>query len=329
MMMKSLYLPLTISGIVCFIAACFLGSTPMPLDRLAAALIGQGDAADRIVVWEIRAPRAIAAYIVGAALGFCGAALQGLLRNPLAEPGVLGVSGCSALGATLALFYGAAGISALFTPIAAITGALVATAILAFATVRLSSVVSLILLGVGLSSFSGAIMALLLNLAPTPFTLSDLINWTLGSVANKSYTDIALITPFLIAGIILVMMKRRDLSLLALGEEAAQTAGADLKKTRLFLVIGTGLMTGAAVSIAGAIGFVGITAPHLVRPFVDHDPSRTLLPSALLGGVLLTAADIGVRLIPTSTELRLGVVAALIGAPVFIWIAMQRRPVHD
>ncbi len=323
-----------IAGLACggaglIVLACFLGSTTMPIDRLAAALMGRGDPADMIVVWEIRAPRAFAAYIVGATLAFCGAGLQGLLRNPLAEPGVLGVSACAALGATLSLFYGAASVSSLLTPLAAIAGALAATVILAIAAVRLSSVVSLILVGVGLSSFAGALMALLLNLAPTPFTLSDLISWTLGSVANKSYADLSLIAPFLIAGLALVLWKRRDLSLLTLGEEAAQTAGADLRSTRLFLVAGTGLMTGAAVSIAGAIGFVGITAPHLVRPFVDHDPSRTLVPSALLGGALLVAADIGVRLIPTPAELRLGVVAALIGAPIFVWIAMGRRMSHD
>jgi iron complex transport system permease protein len=311
------------------LAACFLGSTPLPPDRLAAALVGAGSAGDQIVLWEIRLPRAIAAFVVGASLGICGAALQGLLRNPLAEPGIFGVSASAALGATLALFYGGASLTPLAAPVAAIVGALAATALLMAAALRTSSVVTLILVGVGLSSFAGAVMALLLNLAPNPFTLSDLINWTLGTVANRSFDDLALAAPFLLAGLIFLAASRRALSALALGEDAAHGLGVDLRRIRIFIVLGTGLMAGAAVSVAGAIGFVGIVAPHIVRPLVGFDPARTLTPSALLGGTILTLADIGVRLLPTPSELRLGVVAALIGAPFFVWIAIRRRPVND
>ena len=306
-------------------AACFLGAKPMPLDRLLAAFVGAGDAADAIVLWEIRLPRALAAFVVGASLGLSGAALQGLLRNPLAEPGILGVSATATLGATLALFYGAANLSPVVVPVASIAGAILATAVLVAAAIRTSSVVTLILVGVGLSSFAGALMALLMNLAPNPFTLSDLISWTLGSVANRSFPDLALAAPFFAAGLISLFIVRRDFSVLMLGEEAAFSLGVDLKKTRTLVILGASLITGAAVSVAGAIGFVGIVAPHIVRPFVAYAPSRTLAPSALLGGVILVAADIGVRLIPTPAELRLGVVAALIGAPFFVWIAMQRR----
>lgn len=270
-------------------------------------------------------PRAIAAFVVGAALGLSGAALQALLRNPLAEPGVLGVSAFSVLGATLVLFYGLATFSPILVPLAAIAGALGATAILLIAAIRTKSVITLILIGVGLSSFAGALMALLLNLAPNPFALSDLITWTLGSVANKSLPDIAMALPFMIIGGGALYTVRRELSALTLGEEAAFGLGVDLKHTRLATVLGTGLLTGAAVSIAGAIGFVGIVAPHVIRPLVQFRPEKTLLSSALLGGLMLVVADIGVRLIPSSSELRLGVVAALIGAPVFVWIATQRR----
>ncbi len=311
-------------ALAAILAACFIGSTLMSPARLFAALIGAGPTGDTIVLWEIRLPRAIAAFVVGAALGLCGAALQGLLRNPLAEPGVLGVSACASLGATLALFYGAASLSALTVPIAAILGALAATALLGVAAIHTSSAVTLILIGVGLSSFAGALMALLLNLAPNPFTLSDLISWTLGSVANRSFDDLLLAAPFMAAGLVFIALSRRALSALSLGEEAAHGLGVDLRRARGFVILGTGLVTGGAVSIAGAIGFIGIVAPHLVRPLVGHDPTRTLAPSALLGGVILVLADIGVRLIPSPAELRLGVVAALIGAPAFIWIAMQR-----
>ncbi|MEM9600529.1 MAG: iron ABC transporter permease, partial [Pseudomonadota bacterium] len=192
--------------------------------------------------------------------------------------------------------------------------------------IRIQSVVTLILVGVALSSFAGAVMALMLNLAPNPFTLADMVNWTLGSVANRSVADMARILPFLVAGFAILWLSRRGLSALTLGEEAAAGLGLDLKRQRIFVVVGAGLATGAAVSLAGAIGFVGIVAPHLVRPWVDSDPARTLLPSALLGGIMLVLADIGVRLIPTGSELKLGVVAALVGAPVFAWIAAQARP---
>ena len=282
-----------------------------------------------MVVWEIRLPRAVAALVVGAALGASGAALQGLLRNPLAEPGVLGVSATAALGATFVIYYGLANADALALPLAAIAGALAATALLTAAAARVGSVVTLILLGVGLSSFAGALMALLMNLAPHPFSLSDMLNWMLGTVANRSFDDLAPAAPFLLAGLGLLFAGRRSLAALTLGEEAAAGVGLDLGRARRRVVVGAGLATGAAVSIAGAIGFVGIVAPHLVRPLVGHDPARTLAPSALLAGFMLVAADMGVRTAPTDVELKLGVVAALLGAPVFAWIAARRRPSGD
>ena len=317
-----------ISALVLF-AACLLGSTSLGLSRAVSALLGGGDIGDRLVIWQIRLPRAVAAYLVGAALGASGAALQGLLRNPLAEPGVLGVSACASLGATFAIFYGFVGINSFALPIAAIIGALFATTIIAFAAVHTRSVVTLILIGVGLSSLAGAVMSLVLNLAPTPFTLSDLVNWTLGSVANRSFSDIGFAAPFLLSGLAILWFTRRGLSALTLGEEAASGIGLNLRAQRIWVVLGAGLSTGAAVSLAGAIGFVGIVAPHVVRPFTGHDPARSLLPSALLAGIFLVLADIGVRVISTQTELKLGVVAALIGAPAFIWIALNRGKNDD
>jgi iron complex transport system permease protein len=307
------------------VLACGLGSTPMRISRLLAALAGQGPAGDSLVIWQIRFPRAAAAYLVGAALGISGAALQGLLRNPLAEPGVLGVSAFASLGATIAIFYGFTVLGPFTLPIAAIFGALLATAVIAIAAIRTSSVVTLILVGVGLSSFAGALMSLILNFAPNPFTLSDLVNWTLGSVANRSFHDIGFAAPFLLIGCAILMISRRGLSALTLGEEAASGIGLNLARQRLYVVLGAGLATGAAVSLAGAIGFVGIVAPHIVRPWVGNDPARSLLPSALLAGLFLVLADIGVRVLPTQSELKLGVVAALIGAPAFIWIAVKRQ----
>ncbi|QQN73138.1 iron ABC transporter permease [Croceicoccus sp. YJ47] len=302
-----------------------LGSVDLPLSRVLAALAGEGPAGDRLVVWQIRLPRALAAAMVGAALGMSGAALQGLLRNPLAEPGILGVSATAALFATFVLYFGLATAGPLVLPLAAVGGALLATMVVAAAAIVTRSVVTLILIGVGLSSFSAAVMALLMNLAPNPFSLADMVNWMLGTVDNRSLADLAFAAPFMALGAAILMVSRRGLAALALGDEAAEGLGLDLGRQRLCVILGAGLATGAAVALAGAIGFVGIVAPHLVRPFLRYDPARLLVPSALLGAVMLVIADIGVRVLPTDAELKLGVVASLFGAPVFVWIAAHRR----
>ena len=320
---------LTLACLAALFIACLLGSTPIGIDRVVAALLGGGTPGDQLVVVQIRLPRAMTAFAVGAALGASGAALQGLLRNPLAEPGVLGVSAVASLGATGALYYGYAALSAWAMPVAAIVGALAGTALIALAALRTASTVTLILIGVGLSSFAGAAMNLMMNLAPNPFSLVDMVNWMLGTVANRSFQDLAFAAPFLVAGLGVLFAARRGLSALTLGEEAASGVGLNLRRQRLLIVLGAGISTGAAVALAGVIGFVGIVAPHVVRPMVDHDPARSLLPSALLAGLILVLADIGVRLVPTVNELKLGIVAALIGAPAFIWIAMQQRSIHD
>ncbi len=326
---RTLNTVLLIASLVAIVLACLLGSTDMGIVRVLGAFLGAAAPGDSIVVLDIRLPRALAAYAVGAALGASGAALQGLLRNPLAEPGVLGVSATAALFATFALYYGLSVAGAFVVPLAAMAGALAATALLAAAAMRIRSIVTLILLGVGLSSFAAAVMSLLLNLAPNPFTLSDMINWALGSVANRSLADLVLAVPFIVAGLAVLYATRHGLSVLTLGEEAAAGAGLDLGRQRVAVVLGAGIATGAAVGLAGAIGFVGIVAPHVVRPLVSHDPARSLLPSALLAGIILVFADVVVRVLPTTNELKLGVVAALIGAPAFAWIAVRRRAVHD
>ncbi|OYU77837.1 MAG: ABC transporter permease [Alphaproteobacteria bacterium PA3] len=306
-------------------ASCLIGVTPLAIGRLVAALVGLADPQAELIVLDIRLPRALAAFAVGMALAGCGAALQGLLRNPLAEPGVLGVSAMASLFATITIYWGLVQLSPWMLPLASIAGALLATGLLALIAPRVQSVVTLVLVGVGISSLAGAFMSLLLNLAPNPFTLSDMMNWMMGSVANRSLGDLLLASPFFVAGTIAIGLAGPGLRALTLGEEAASAVGLDVGRSRIWVVLGTGLLTGAAVSIAGAVGFVGIIAPHLVRPLVGHDPARTLLPSALLGGLILVVADLIARLAPTGQELKLGVVAALIGAPIFIWIAVRRR----
>ena len=323
----NIYFSLILAIIITLLGGAAIGDTPMSLSRVVWALLGQGSAGDHLVIWSIRVPRMVAAFLVGGALGMSGAALQGLLRNPLAEPGILGVSSVSVLFATLSLFFGWATLGPVILPGLAIIGALTATMFIALAARWIGSVVTLILIGIALSGFTGAMISLLMNMASHPFFLSDLMNWTLGSVTNRSFVDIFFLAPFILSGMILLHFSRRGLSALTLGDETASSLGLDLARQRISIIIGTGLATGGAVALAGAIGFVGIVAPHMVRPFVHHDPARTLWPSALLGGLMVMLADLLVRIIPTTNELKLGVVAALFGAPVFVWIAI--RKVHS
>jgi iron complex transport system permease protein len=294
--------------------AVFWGADALPLI---------GPARD-MILWEVRLPRALAALCAGAALGASGAALQGLLRNPLADPGVLGVSGCASLAAVCVLAFAPGAAAAGWTAPAAVLGALGATALLALAAQRVSSVVSLLLVGVGVSSLAGALTALAMNLAPNPFALSDLINWLLGSVAHRSVADLTMAAPFLVLGFAFLRASQRGLTALSLGEEAAAGIGLNTARVRVGVVIGAGLCAGAAVGLAGAIGFVGLIAGHVARPWVGHDPGRALAPAALLGAIILLFADGLVRIAPGDQDVRLGVAAALLGAPAFIWIALRR-----
>ncbi len=299
-------------SVAALVAALWLGPTPLA-DPFA------GDTATRTIVWEIRLPRALTAWLVGAALGLAGAALQGLLRNPLADSGVLGLSGFAALGAVIAFAFGFAA----FAPLSALALALLAAIVVTALGWAARGPASLALIGVGLSSFAGGMIALALNLAPNPGALADLVNWTLGSVEGRSLEDVMLVAVFLVVGAALILFAARGLQALTLGEEAAAAIGADLPRTRALVVLGAAACTGGATAVAGVIGFVGIAAPHLVRALAGHDPARLLLPSALAGGALLVCADIAVRLLPTDTELKLGVAAALIGGPVFALIAAR------
>jgi iron complex transport system permease protein len=301
-----------LSGLVVLLAIASLATGPAGLDP--ATLIGalnRSDTAAAIIVGELRLPRTLAALLVGFALGLSGSA-------------------SATLGATLMLYYGIAAATPLGVASGAIVGALAATAILAAFAHRLNGIAALVLVGVGLSSFAGALMALLLNFAPNPFSLSDLVNWTLGSVANRSLIDLAYAAPPIAVGTLFILLARRPLTLLSIGDLAAAAHGLDFRRTRLLVIGGTGLAIGASVALAGAVGFVGIVAPHLVRPWVRHDPGRTLLPAGLAGAAILLAADMLIRLLPTGTELRLGVVAALAGAPLFMFIAWRRgAQTHD
>jgi iron complex transport system permease protein len=316
-------LRLTVASLLALAGAALIGPTPLAPGDALAALVGAGSAEAQIIVLEIRLPRALTAFVVGAALGLSGAALQGLLRNPLAEPGVLGVSSLAALGAAGTIAFGLFGATPLAVATAAVAGAALAVSLLAIAASRGVSTTGLILVGVGVSSFGGALLALIMNLAPNPFTVAELINWMLGSAANRSLADLAVATPLMAIGGLLIAAAAKGLSALTLGEEAALSVGASVPRTRLLIIVGAGLATGAAVALAGIVGFVGLVAPHLVRGLVGHDPARSLWPASLLAGLLLVLADTAIRLAPGEAELKLGVVAALLGAPAFLALALR------
>ncbi len=313
--------------ILLLLTAVSLAIGQISLDVASAAaqwLRGESSLATLVLV-ELRVPRTLLAVLVGASLGLAGAALQGLLRNPLAEPGIIGVSACAALGAVLAFYSGVSFAAPLALPLAGIAGALIAVVLLYALAGREASTLTLILAGVAINGFAGAATALALNLAPNPFAVTEIVFWMMGSLADRSVSHLQLAAPLMIGGWMLLLSGGRALDALTLGEDTAASLGMRLPRLRFALVLGTALAVGSGVAVTGAVGFVGLVAPHLMRPWVAHQPSRLLLASALAGAILVLAADIAIRLIPGGAELKLGVVTALIGAPFFLVLVMKLR----
>lgn len=302
-----------------------IGPAPLGLGDVLGGLLGTGAEEERLIVQQIRLPRVVLAWLLGASLGASGAALQGLLRNPLAEPGLLGISASAGLGAVLTLYFGLSAVNLWTLPAASMLFALLATLALYGLTRAGSSNLTLILAGVALSALAGALTSLALNLAPNPTDAQDIVLWLLGSISDRSFDDVRLCLPFVLAGIALLLGARQALEVLALGEAEASTLGVDLVRLRVLVIAGTALSVGACVAVTGTIGFVGLVVPHLLRRFVQYRPGRLLLPSALGGAALVLGADIALRLIDTSRELMLGVVTALVGAPFFLALVLRSR----
>ncbi|MBF9033061.1 iron chelate uptake ABC transporter family permease subunit [Rhodobacterales bacterium HKCCE2091] len=295
-----------------------------PGESLAALVSGRGEAVT-LVMREIRLPRAILGVMVGASLGLSGAALQGYLRNPLAEPGLIGISSSAALGAVIALQTGFAASFALALPVAALGGALFAVLLVfALAGPRGGSL-TVILAGIAISALAGALLSLVLNLSPNPFAVSETVFWMMGSLADRSFTHVWIALPFMAAGWIALGLTARGLDALTLGEDAAGALGIPLSRLRLLAILGTAAATGAATAVAGAIGFVGLVVPHILRPFVQSRPGALLPASALGGAALVLAADIAVRLVLPDRDLKLGVVMAFVGAPLFLHLIYRTR----
>ena len=301
--------------------AITLGESRFDLAQYATAFTRPGSGPAE-VLWQVRAPRAVCALAVGAALGLSGAVMQGLLRNPLADPGVLGVSATAALGAALAIVLGAAAVPGT-VELAAMAGAGLAGTVLILFASKVRAPEALILFGVALSSFAGAATALIFNLSPSPIATAEVMSWLLGSVQNRSWIDVAWVLPAVVVSALFAALAAPGLKMLSLGEETAATSGLPMARMRLFALIAAALAAGAAVAVAGVIGFVGLAAPHLVRTAMRGDPGRLLLPSALGGGLMLVLADLAARMTPTDQELKLGVFTALVGAPLFALIAWR------
>jgi iron complex transport system permease protein len=321
---------LLVAFLILLVAALFLvslGVGPVFLspERIARAAFPGTDETARIIVVEIRLPRTLLAFLIGGTLGLAGAALQGLLRNPLAAPDLFGASASAAFGAVAVIAFASVGAISFVLPFAAIAGALVSVGLLILVAGPRASLLVLILAGLAISSLAGAGTALALNLAPNPFAALEIAFWLLGSLEDRSMRHVLIALPAMVAGVVLLFWDRRAFRALTLGEEAAASLGFNLNGVRLRVIAGVAATVGAGVAVAGTIGFVGLVAPHLMRPFVRYDPARLMVPAALAGAALLLAADIAVRLIPSTEEIKVGVLTALIGAPFFIAMILRRR----
>ena len=309
-------------------AACcslLIGSEAISLGQAISQHLSGEPGVAGLILMELRLPRTAIALLAGASLGLGGALMQSLLRNPLASPGLVGSANGAALGAVACLYFGLAGVSAYFLPVAGILGALITTATVYLLAGEDRSSLTIILAGVAVNAFALALVSLLLNLAPSPYAAQEIALWMLGSLANTSRNELWLLLPGSLLGWLLAWRQGRALDLLGLGEETAISMGVDLRQLRRRLLLAVALGVGSAVAVTGAIGFIGLVVPHLLRPLVGHQPSRLLLPSALGGALLLTLADITVRLLPAQSEIKVGVVTALLGAPFFVWLILQNR----
>jgi iron complex transport system permease protein len=285
------------------------------------------DAIGRTILLELRLPRALLGIAIGAALGMAGAALQGYLRNPLADPGTLGVSSMAAFGAVLSIFFGIADWHPWILPLSGVGGAIAGMAALFLLAGMSASALTLVLSGVILSAIAVAGIALVLSLSPSPWAAGEIVRWLLGALADRSLDDLIISAPLIAIGTALILGSRQALDALTLGETGARSLGIDLGRAQWQLAGGVGLVVGASVAVSGIIGFVGLVVPHLLRPLVGAKPSTLLVPSAAGGAALVLAGDVVVRLLPGGSEVQLGVVMSLIGAPFFFALlySMRRR----
>ncbi len=313
------------SVIVLFFISLTVGRHSFSLWQTVQELLAQEQSVYTLILVELRLPRSLVAVIVGATLGLCGAAMQGLLRNPLASPGILGVSSGAALFSVIVLYFGFHAISHWLLPIAGMAGALLAIVLVYALTGNDSTITTIILAGVAINAIAAACISLAINLAPSPYAVREIALWTLGDLSKVSLVNLWLMLPTTLIGWFMLVGCGQALNALSLGEQTAASMGVNVARLRWRIFLATALAVGAAVATVGAIGFIGLVIPHLLRPLVGYEPRRLLFVSALGGAVMLLLADICVRLIPSQTPLQVGVLTALVGAPFFLYLIVKSR----
>jgi iron complex transport system permease protein len=311
--------------LACAFFSLFFGQAPLDAGQVLAGLFEDGDPVLTTIVQELRLPRVLIGMCAGASLGLSGAALQGLLRNPLADPGIIGISASAGLGAVTAIYFGFSVIWVYAIPVMAMGTSFIAIVMLFALASRDGRVLTLILSGIGISSLATASISLVMNFAPSPMSLRDMVFWLLGSLENRTTEDLFMMLPFVLVGWGLLASVGQGLNALALGEDAAHSLGVNINRLRWTIVLGTALSVGATVAVCGSIAFIGLVVPHIMRAIFGSEPRNILLPSAIGGAILLTLADIATRLPLGHTQLRLGVLTAFIGAPVFLYIIYRAR----
>lgn len=325
---RDLYIRINAALVIALCIAAFasllIGASHISIISAMRGLFGL-DEASSIIMRELRLPRMLLAIGVGGILGLSGAAIQGLTRNPLAEPSVLGTPQAAALGAVAVLYTGVASANSLMLAIAAICAAGCSMALILLLIRKRQNILTLLLTGLGIGSLAGAAMSLIISVSANPYAVMEIVFWLMGSFEDRSMVHVAIAFPFMLIAGLLLYSCRPGYTALTLGEESAQSLGVNIARISVFTAAGISIGIGAAVAVSGAIGFVGLIAPHLVRPWCAGDPGRALLPSALTGALLTTLADILVRVIPSTSEIRVGVLTAIIGAPWFIWLVVTRR----
>jgi iron complex transport system permease protein len=310
-------------------ASLLIGQVHLPLADVLGGITGIAPQKTVTIVRELRLPRTLLAILAGGGLGLAGAVLQGFLRNPLAEPGVVGISTAGSLGAVIVIYLGIYAASAWMIPVSAMTLCAVATVVLYIIAARNAGTLTLLLAGIAINSVCLALISLTMNLSTNPYAVSEMVFWLLGSVSNRTLFDLGIAAPFVLAGIAILLRSGKTLDAMSLGEDVARSLGVAIRRERFLLVGGVACVVGGIVSVAGGISFVGLIIPHLMRPIAGHLPSRILVPSMLGGAVLLLAADIVVRLMANGPELQLGVLTSLIGAPFFFYLIVNRKALSD
>ena len=304
---------------------------------IGALLSGAEDTAlslrDRIIVFDIRMPRALLGFLIGAALAMSGAVMQGLFRNPLADPGLVGISSGAALGAVLMIVLGSAlpagvmlTLGPYALPVAAFVGGLLTTLLLYRIATRggQTSVATMLLAGIAIAALAGAVTGILIYMADDK-QLRDITFWGLGSLSGMTWIKLFAAGPIILVALLVVPFLSRGLNAITLGEAAAFHMGVKVQRLKYIAIVAVAGAVGASVAVSGGIGFVGIVVPHLLRIVIGPDHRYLLPASALLGGVLLLGADMLARIIVAPAELPIGIITALAGAPFFLWVLLRNR----